>query len=170
MWIRPSEEDKKGYEYICTQVDNFMIVAKWPELIMQKLQEVYYYAIGEKLITKPNYYIGNDYKKDQKGQWCIGCKKYLQEAISRGELIFGIMKNCSTPMSARNHPELNNSPWLNNNKHQKYQMLIGMLNWVVTIGRLDIAFSTSYYLSHFTACPRTGDLDRALHIFRYLKK
>jgi hypothetical protein len=79
------------------------------------------------------------------------------------------MKKCSVPMTAGDHPELNESPLLNNNKHRKYQMIIGMLNWVITIGRLDVAFSTSS-LSHFTACPRCGHLDRALHVFGYLKK
>jgi hypothetical protein len=39
---------------------------------MQKLQEVY--AMGEKSITKPDYYLGNNYKKDQKGRGCIGAR------------------------------------------------------------------------------------------------
>jgi hypothetical protein len=155
VWIRKSA-DKRGYEYICTHVDDFMIVAKRPDLIMQKLQEVY--AIGEKSITEPDYYLGNDYKKDKKGRWCIGCKKYLNEAISRVESIFGVMRKCSTPMPAGDHPELDDSPLLNDDQHRKYQMIIGMLNWVVTIGRLDVAFSTSS-LSRFTACPRCGHLD-----------
>jgi hypothetical protein len=166
VWIRPSE-NKKGYEYICTHVDDFMIVAKRPDLIMQKLQEVY--AIGEKSITEPEYYLGNDYKKDRKGRWCIGCKQYLKEALARVESIFGSLRKCSVPMTAGDHPELDDSPLLNDDKHRKYQMIIGMLNWVVTIGRLDVAFSTSS-LSRFTACPREGHLDRSLHVFGYLKK
>ncbi len=69
--IHPSE-DKKGYEYICTHVEDYMIVAKWLDVIMQKLQEVY--AMGEKAITKPDYYLGNNYKEDQKGRGCIGAR------------------------------------------------------------------------------------------------
>jgi hypothetical protein len=60
------------------------------------------------------------------------------------ESIFGVMKKCSTPMPAGDHPELNDSPLLNNGKHRKYLMIIGMRNWVVVMmRRLDIAFSTS---------------------------
>jgi hypothetical protein len=79
------------------------------------------------------------------------------------------MKKCSVPMTAGDHPELNDSPLLNNDKHQNYQMIIGILNWVVTFGRLEVAFSTSS-LSRFTVCPRCEHLDRALHVFGYLKK
>ena len=30
--------------------------------------------------------------------------------------------------------------------HQKYQMLIGMLNWFLCIGRMYVAFATAYLL------------------------
>jgi hypothetical protein len=90
----------------------------------------------------------------------------LKEAITRVESIFGVMRKCSTPMAEGDHPELDNSPLLKDDKHRKYQMIIGMLNWVFAIGRLDVTFSTSY-LSSFTACPRCGHLDRALHVFRF---
>jgi hypothetical protein len=48
-------------------------------------------------------------------------------------------------------------------------MLIGMLVWVVTIGRIDIAFDATSSLSRFTACPRQGHLERLLRVFGYLK-
>jgi len=54
-------------------------------------------------------------------------------------------------------------------EHTKYQMLIGMLNWIVTIGRIDIAFAVSS-LSRIIACPRQGHMDRALYVVGYLKK
>ena len=64
----------------------------------------------------------------------------------------------------RIHSEL-----LDDKDHQQYQMLIGMLNWIVCIGRMDVAYATAP-LSRFTACPRKGHRDRALRIFGYLKK
>ena len=48
-------------------------------------------------------------------------------------------------------------------------MLIGMLNWLVTIGRIDVAYATSS-MSRFTACPRKGHLERVMKIYGYLKK
>ena len=67
------------------------------------------------------------------------------------------------------HPELDDMAILSGESHQKYQMLVGILNWIVALGRLDISFATSS-LSRFVACPRQGHLDRALYVFGYLKK
>lgn len=39
------------------------------------------------------------------------------------------------------------SELLDNAGHQRYQMLLGMLNWIVCIGRMDVAFLTAS-LSH----------------------
>ena len=72
-------------------------------------------------------------------------------------------------MVSGDHPELDESEVLGDDDHTKYQMLIGMLNWIVTIGRIDIAFAISS-LSRFVAAPRRGHMDRALYVFGYLKK
>ena len=64
----------------------------------------------------------------------------------------------------RIHSEL-----LDDKDHQQYQMLIGMLNWIVCIGIMDVAYATAS-LYRFTACPRKGHRDHALRIFGYLKK
>jgi hypothetical protein len=58
---------------------------------------------------------------------------------------------------------------LSDDNHRKFQMLIGMLVWIVTIGRFDVAYATAS-LSRFTAAPRKGHLDRVLRVFGYLKK
>ena len=38
----------------------------------------------------PTYYLGHDYKRDKRGKWWIGCKKYLDEAIKTIEKYSGI--------------------------------------------------------------------------------
>ena len=58
-------------------------------------------------------------------------------------------------MADGDHPEEDTSEPLNDDMHQKYQMLIGMLNWIACIGRMDIGFAT-VSLSRFTVCPRKG--------------
>jgi len=67
------------------------------------------------------------------------------------------------------HPEEDSSEILGDEDHKKYMMLIGMLNWIVCLGRMDVAFSVTS-LSRFSACPRKGHLSRVLRIFGYLKK
>eukprot|EP00957_Ditylum_brightwellii_P074131 5633170-Ditylum_brightwellii.AAC.1 len=63
-------------------------------------------------------------------------------------------------MVAGDHPELDDTKVLDETTHQKYQMLIGMLNWIVILRRLDIAYTVSS-LARFVACPRKGHSDKA---------
>ena len=48
-------------------------------------------------------------------------------------------------------------------------MLIGMLNWIVCIGRMYVAFATAYFTTS-VACPKKGLFDRVLRVFGDLKK
>jgi hypothetical protein len=164
VWYKRSS-DGTYYEYICTHSDDFMIVSRTPEVVMEGLKKVY----TIKSEGPPEYYLGNDYKKDKKDGWCFGCKKYITECILRIEKMFGILPKATTPMNANDHPELDDSTILRDDEHRKFQMLIGMLNWVVTIGRLDVAHATMS-LSRFSACPRKGHLERVLKVFGYLKR
>ena len=49
-----------------------------------------------------------------------------------------------------------------------FQNLIGVLRWIVELGRIDIVYKVSS-LSKFLAQPRTGHIYQALHIFKYLE-
>ena len=47
-------------------------------------------------------------------------------------------------MATGDHPE---GDLLSDDMHQKYQMLIGMLNWVVPLGRLETVFLSNLWPS-----------------------
>jgi hypothetical protein len=84
--------------------------------------------------------------------------------------MFDTLPMSTVPMTSGDHPEMDDTTVvLDDDGHRKYQMLIGILNWIVTIGRLDVAFATMS-LSRFSACPQKGHLERALEVFGYLKK
>lgn len=99
---------------------------------MKSLQELYTF----KSIGPPDYYFGNNFKKDSKERWNVGCKKYITEALARVEMMFEPDAKNDTPMVAEDHPECDDSKLLNDEEHTIYQMLIGILNWIITIGRL----------------------------------
>jgi hypothetical protein len=84
--------------------------------------------------------------------------------------MFGSVEKYSSPSETGNHPEMDTSKLLDDEGHRKYQMLMGMLVWVVTIGRIDVALVATSSLSRFTACPRQGHLERLLRVSGYLKK
>ena len=50
-----------------------------------------------------------------------------------------------------------------------YMSLIGVLRWIVELGRIDVCLEVSMMSSHL-ALPREGHLEQVLHIFAYLKK
>ena len=50
-----------------------------------------------------------------------------------------------------------------------YHSLIGVLRWIVELGRVDINTEVSMLSSHL-ALPRIGHLEQLFHIFAYLKK
>lgn len=54
-------------------------------------------------------------------------------------------------------------------EHRVFQGLVGTAQWIVLLGRIDIAQATSS-LSRFNAAPRKGHLNRAWRIFGYLKR
>lgn len=167
VWVRKRQDpgEPKMYKYICSHVNNFMIVDINLSATMEQIQKIY----NIKFISPPKYYLGNDYKRDKLGRWCIGCKKYIHKAVSQAGTMFGKLQKHDNPSKAGNHPETDNTDALLDTNHQKYQTLVGMLVWIVTIGQLDVAHAMSS-LSQFLAHPREGHLKCLLQLFGYLKK
>ena len=121
----------------------------------------------------PSYYLGNDYSwsKDE-STWVLGCATYVKECIRRLEddsMIDGKLWEHKNPLPAECHSEMDETPDLNEDGIRLYQTLIGMAQWACTIGRLDISFAVSS-LSRFSAAPREGHLELAVHLFGFLKK
>jgi len=84
-------------------------------------------------------------------------------------MIGTLPKEVITPLIKGDHPELDATSELDVNGIKKYRSLIGSLQWVVTLGRLDIAVAVMT-LSSFRAAPREGHLERAKRIYGYLRK
>ena len=74
-----------------------------------------------------------------------------------------------TPVSSGYRPELDASPELDARRASYYQGLIGILRWVVELGRVDILIPVAM-LSRYLTAPRVGHLEEVLHIFAYLKR
>jgi hypothetical protein len=103
----------------------------------------------------------------------MNCIQYLKEAIKNVELELAKSGHClcgkpTTPMQTGYRPELDVSPVLGPEQANYFQSLIGILRWVVELGRIDIHIDLALLSSHL-AEPRLGHLEQALHIFSYLK-
>ena len=66
-------------------------------------------------------------------------------------------------------PELDMSPELSPRDAAYYQSLIGVLRWMVKLGRIDICLETSM-MSLYIVLSREGHLKQVYYMFSYLKK
>ncbi|KAL7515917.1 hypothetical protein ACHAWX_000987 [Stephanocyclus meneghinianus] len=73
------------------------------------------------------------------------------------------------PLPPGYKPELDITKELNVEKVQHYQQLIGILRWVVELGRVDIAIEVAI-MSQYQANPREGHLEALYLIFYFLSK
>ena len=79
-------------------------------------------------------------------------------------------KNISAlqPFSNVNYrPELDTSVECTGEQISICQNLIGILRWLVKLGRIDIGYKV-YVLSRYLVQPKTGHLNQVFHILNYL--
>ena len=76
-------------------------------------------------------------------------------------------RNSRPPLEGGDHPELDTSELCDDHQTKQFQTLIGQLQWLISLGRFDIAVHVMS-LSRFRAQPRKGHLDRAKRIVGYL--
>ena len=94
-------------------------------------------------------------------------EKYVKAAIDNLESKLGRsdmhLPKCRTPMSTSYHPSEDSTKELNVEGVQFYQELIGILQWAVAIGRVNILLEVSLLSSHL-ALPIIGHLQAVYHI------
>jgi hypothetical protein len=184
VWYKPSIKPtgEKYYSYILVYVDDILVIDMDPRKYMQMLQESY--TVREDTIKEPDQYLGADIGKvhynDGSFAWTMSSTSYIKNAtknikarLADDGLRFNPKlsdKNYSAknPFSSNDYrPELDTSVECTKEQNQFYQNIIGILRWVVELGRIDIGYKVSL-LSSYLAIPRTGHLNQALHIMKYL--
>ncbi len=131
-------------------------------------------------IGDPDLYLGAKVKtmKMPNGveAWALSASKYVQDAVKNCEKWF--KEHCPKKTSTGRFsnafppgydPDLDVSEELDEDKSSFFQSQIGVLRWIVELGRVDIATEVSLLASH-VALPRQGHLETVFHIFGYLKK
>ena len=75
----------------------------------------------------------------------------------------------NVPFLEEYHAETDTTDLYSPEKISKYRSLIGSANWLITLGRFDVAFATST-LARYSSAPREGHFVAAQQIFGYLRK
>ena len=106
--------------------------------------------------------------------WCNSSHRYVQEAIKNTEKYIRnngaqmLRSKTRSPMETNYRPELDVSPLLPPEKANYYQSQLGILRWIVELGRIDIATEVSMLAAH-NALPRQGHLAAVFRMYSYLK-
>jgi len=188
LWIRHKGDH---YEYVATYVDDILAFSCEPMNIINEVSKEF----DLKGVGKPEYYLGGNYHttKDIEGlqevnndspdthlssKWlkegiktAFSARTYVQQSISKLEEMMGVKEfsTYNSPMHEAAHPEIDDSPLLDAENHSKFRSLVGCANWLVTLGRFDIAYAVNAF-SRFSMAPRKGHLDGMIRVFGYLKK
>jgi hypothetical protein len=174
FWIKRVNDH---YEYIATYVDDVLVYSRDPEAVIKELQCDYIL----KGIGSPRYYLGGDIlnlvtpeddlppTKDPDTTIALSAETYITNAVEKYEQKFGCpITPYHSPMEHSYHSEEDTTNLLNPKQASLFRGLIGSANWVVTLGRFDIAYAVNN-LARFNMSPRQGHFEAAVRIFGYLK-
>ena len=164
LWIKKMPY---GYDYIATHVDDLIVVSKNPQDYIACIEQEFALRNVE---SEPSSYLGTSLCRIKDGRIMMNSKKYITECIRKYESKYGTtLKKQPIPMPVSAHPELDGSPLLSLSEHKEFQHIVGLGQWIILTGRIDITYAISS-LARFAAGPREGHLTLARHVLGYLKK
>ena len=165
VWIK---DEGDYYAYIGRYVDDLLIAHKDPQKIIDDLEKRYIL----KGVGPPSYHLGGDFERKKTPEEVLtwGSKTYITRCLQRYEEMYNEKPRGNTyaPLDKNDSPELDTSDLCNEAQIKEYQSLMGMLQWAVTLGRMDIMCAVMT-MSRYRAAPRIGHLDRVKRIFGYLR-
>ena len=165
VWMRP-EPGGTCYEYIAVYVDDLAIAAKDSQVFCNELKKKYNLKL--KGVGPLEYHLGCTYKKDPDGTLAADPRRYVNKILESFERMFKEKpRKPRPPLEGGDHPELDTSELCDEHQTKQFQTLIGQLQWLISLGRFDIAVHVMS-LSRFRSQPRKGHLDRAKRIVGYL--
>lgn len=178
VWFRPGTRDDgtEYWQYALLYTDDILAIMEQPEKFLREELGVRF-TIKEKSIGPPTQYLGNKVSQVTlaNGQrcWSLSSSQYIQNAVNNVDdyLLKSNLKplpKAKSPWPCNYRPEVDISSELSAHQASYYQSLIGILRWIVELGRADICMETSAMAS-MMALPRQGHLKVLFHMFSFLK-
>jgi hypothetical protein len=176
--VRP--EDKfEYYSYILCYVDDIMILHHDADSIMARIGKAFTMKKGS--VGDPDLYLGARIKPmvldNGVVAWSMSASKYVQEAyknckdfIAKNDKFKGKYKvtaKPANPFPTTFDADTDVSEPLTPEEASYFQSIIGVLRWMIEIGRVDINVEVSI-LSSYQAYPREGHLHAAIHLMSFV--
>ena len=182
VWMRPAikSDGTNVYEYVLLYTDDSLSIGVDAESILRK-EIGKYFELKEKSIGPPKLYLGGHLRLVELDNgvkaWAYSSSQYVRAAVQNVKDFIAkdetkrwrLPCKAETPLCTSYRPELDVTNELSPREAAYYQSLIGVLRWIVELGRVDICLEVSMMSSHL-ALPREGHMEQVLHIFAHLKK
>lgn len=177
VWMRKAlkANGEPYWEYVFIYTDDVIAISENPRQILAEMNK--HFLLKEDSIGPPTRYLGANISQfhfpgDKSPKWAIGSQDYIKEAVRvvkswldhRGMFL---KTKVSGVLPSGYRPELESSDLLGPDEAHFYMQAIGILRWIVELGRIDICCEVSM-LSSYSVSPREGHLEAVLHIFSYL--
>jgi len=181
LWYKSQVRPDDGfhyYSYMLLYVDDCLAIHHDATTALNDLDKFFMMKKGS--IGDPDIYLGAKLKKMKLPNgveaWGMSPSKYVQEAVRNVEQHLDkhwhgrkLSKRAASAFTANYVPEMDETPVLNADQATYYKSNIGILRWMVELGRIDIITEVSL-LSSQMAMPREGHLEAIFHLFAYLKR
>jgi hypothetical protein len=178
VWFRPGtrSDGTEYWQYALLYTDDILAIMEEPEKFLREELGVRF-TIKEKSIGPPTQYLGNKVSQVtmENGTkcWSLSSSQYIQNAVKNvddylqksGEKP---LPKTRSPWPSNYRPEIDISSELSPTQASYYQSLIGILRWIVELGRADLCMETSAMAS-MMALPRQGHLNAVFQMFAFLK-
>jgi len=179
IWLRADVKPNglQYYEMLLVYVDDILLISHQPSRTMLEIQQLY--QLKDDSIGPPKQYLGANISKfqlpDGSEAWSALARDYiktavrnLEEVLSRDNVPSKLRNKVDRPLPITYRPEIDVSPVLEPSLTTRFQTCLGVLRWIVELGRIDIMTEVSMLSAH-NALPREGHLEAIYHIFSYLK-
>jgi hypothetical protein len=129
-------------------------------------------------VGTPKYYLGGNIDDIEEKQWqeegvftALSARTYIENVMKKLEQLCVVEQfhKANSPMNEAYHPKTDDTPLLDDKHASKYRGLVGSANWIITLGRFDIAYATMA-LARFSMAPREGHFTAMKRVFGYLRK
>ena len=178
VWLRLSKRStgEEYYEYVLLYVDDVLVISENAGNVLRK-EIGQHFVLREESIGPPSQYLGGKLREvtleNGNRAWAFGSCQYVQSAVRNVEDHLAksgekLPYKAPTPLSSGYRPEIDVSSELGDTEASYFHSLVGVLRWIVELGRVDIDVEVSMMSSHL-ALPRVGHLKEIYHIFAYLK-
>ena len=178
VWMREAQNDNGSFYWECVLLyvyDALCVSHRAEHIIKEEIGKCFYVKEGS--VGPPKIYLGNKVSQvtleNGVTSWSFSSSQYVQAAVENVEKYLKSKRKrlptkASSPFTSGHRPEIDVTNELNDVDTACYQSLIGILRWIVELGRVDITTEASMMASCM-ALPRQGHLDQLFHMFAYLK-